>query len=850
MFLNLIFAVATVISSGSSGDFFESAVNLPAGISEIRTEQEFTAATIFSLDGSDLPEIFFENSDGKFSPWHTADGESGMSELLFVGRGARSIRVRSEKAVAVGVHFFDTRAKFSTISRKFLATAGTLVARFDPFDDDSFDDPRTGLPAELNLRPPKYISRADWGADENLRLLSTAKRMGRRAGKTWFRTEAERVPPKFRPKLKTRVNSDGERLFWPVSESPKILKFAIHHTGEYIEEERDPMEIMRAIYFFHTITRGWGDIGYNYVIDKQGNIYEGRAGGPRAVGAHTAFHNIGTVGISLMGNFQREQPTDAQLKVLSLLLADHARRFGVDPVGKTRFLGKLTFNITGHRNIAERGHGTACPGRNLVAKLPQIRLDSARFWDILRRNEKRRTKTARDFLRKSSAAPRIFRERRDRTDRTRPVGVGKPIPMTVLQRGDRRVIDISVKNGTDFSWARGTELVVKNPPDGMTISKFRALERVAPGRAGIFRGVVRARTTPNGRYDLELLPVFLNKKIKYHLQVERSSITLPMQVSGDRNFFSKKIASNLVASSFSTPVDRRVISRLARAKPVSKRKPAEDFGIPVKIRLKFFDSKFAEIFGSETVEIFDDRENLLGRISAGEVVQIFSTGEFRKKRVRVKIGSREWTRKSVSTRTNGVLTISNYDRGLGKTKYNEFRERLNFYPGLLVVNELPLEKYLWGLAEEPTTEPTEKKHAIHVLARSYAYAYAGERRKFRTDLYDLEDDPATSQFYLGYGWEKFHSEQKKLVAETRGKMLRYNGKVVVGPYFTQSNGRSSGKWKKQYPWTRAQILPFDRGLEQKGHGVGLSGNSARVLAEKGLDFVEILKYFFEGVEVE
>jgi peptidoglycan hydrolase-like amidase len=103
--------------------------------------------------------------------------------------------------------------------------------------------------------------------------------------------------------------------------------------------------------------------------------------------------------------------------------------------------------------------------------------------------------------------------------------------------------------------------------------------------------------------------------------------------------------------------------------------------------------------------------------------------------------------------------------------------------------------------------------------------------------------------YLGYDWEAYHHEQKVLIAETKGRVLTYNGKPVIGPYFTQSAGESSSKWVSQYPWTKGRKLPYDEGLEPKGHGVGLSGNSAHKLADAGKNYVEILNYFYQNTDV-
>ena len=75
----------------------------------------------------------------------------------------------------------------------------------------------------------------------------------------------------------------------------------IHHTDS--PNEQDPLTAIRAIYYYHAVTQEWGDIGYNFLIDRNGTIYEGRYGGANVVGGHALQYNYGSVGIGLIGDF-------------------------------------------------------------------------------------------------------------------------------------------------------------------------------------------------------------------------------------------------------------------------------------------------------------------------------------------------------------------------------------------------------------------------------------------------------------------------------------------------------------------------------------------------------------------
>ncbi|MCF7812831.1 N-acetylmuramoyl-L-alanine amidase [Candidatus Gracilibacteria bacterium] len=854
MLENLLLSIASLISANPGMTFFEAELDIPAGEFELSAEMEWNAVTLFSPDGSALPPMWYHDGEN-FRPWPIAEEPNEQEnqtllELLLTNPENDTLRIKSNEPVSVVAHFYNTRIS----GERFVATAGTSDHsetrssddNFSPLDDDTFDDPETGLAPYVSK--PQYISRHQWGANEDLRVWKPTRRG---LLQQWFETEEDLVEPQYRPKVIRAKDQQGRDLRWPIAESPIIKKFVIHHTGEYVENGRDPMEIMRAIYAFHTLTRGWGDIGYNYVIDKQGNIYEGRAGGPRAVGAHVAFHNIGTVGVSLMGNFEYEQPTERQLDVLKVLLAEHANRFNLDPKERSFFLGTNSYNIAGHKDVARQGHATSCPGKNLAELLPRLRREVAFLKDVLYRQEKSQKPMARDFLQQSEDAPQFFKkpERFQRPEKAPLISPAKLITKEIIQRGDRKTLEVKFENGTQDMWpAKISKFLIQNLPEGMSATPFRAVDSIQPGRDGFFRGTIIVDNVPNGIYTLHMYPEFIKDKI--FRDQEFPYFELPIQVSGDKIIRS---ANPIPSTSKKEEEKPDFLKKLSAT--MFHRSAAKNDQPKVKVKLKFFDQNYAQVDSTQKIILLEDSKQIAS-IHPSTSVKIVPDADIKKKQrfVRIYSGEESWIANHVTLRTDGILQIKNYSRNLGKLPYNQFRRELHFYPEtsekLLIVNELPIEEYLWGLAEEPGTEPDEKRHAIHVLARSYAYVYSGAKRKFGTSLYDLEDDPATSQFYLGYDWERYHSSQKDLVAETEGRVLTYAGQPVIGPYFTQSEGHSSDKWHKAYPWAKVRPLPFDEGLEQRGHGVGLSGNSARELAKQGKNYEEIIDYFFEGVKTE
>ncbi len=179
---------------------------------------------------------------------------------------------------------------------------------------------------------------------------------------------------------------DGERSpRWP-PEYRRVTHIIIHHT-ETSNADGDYAARVRAIWYYHAITRGWGDIGYNYLIDPHGNVYEGRAGGDDVAAGHAYPFNYGSLGVGLIGNYDKVPPSTAMQESLIKLLDWQVDRRGINPQGVGTFTGALDCggsvtltrpNIAGHRDFRGYGCGQvfndkSCPGSYVYALLPAIR---------------------------------------------------------------------------------------------------------------------------------------------------------------------------------------------------------------------------------------------------------------------------------------------------------------------------------------------------------------------------------------------------------------------------------------------------------------------------------------------
>lgn len=155
-------------------------------------------------------------------------------------------------------------------------------------------------------------------------------------------------------------------IAWPPSYQT-VRRIIVHHTATEPGWE-DPAAMVRAIYYYHAVILGWGDIGYNYLIDWQGNVYEGRFGGPNVVGGHAYEFNPGSMGVAIIGDYTEAAPIDASIEALTQLIQRRAPHVDVTVAEDWLNWGDVP-NLLGHGDVIE----TSCPGAQLDALLPYVR---------------------------------------------------------------------------------------------------------------------------------------------------------------------------------------------------------------------------------------------------------------------------------------------------------------------------------------------------------------------------------------------------------------------------------------------------------------------------------------------
>ncbi|MFE4049210.1 peptidoglycan recognition protein [Streptomyces sp. YIM B13518] len=271
--------------------------------------------------------------------------------------------------------------------------SGLRLELVDP-GEETPDGPRTGaMSAEATAASAANSALAPLGALELPALNDEQTRREYLALRGAELTGRQRAEPYIgpRPAIVTRRG-------WGADESLREKRFVytgkvkaafVHHTasGNTYTCAQAP-SLVRGFYRYHVRSLGWRDIGYNFLVDKCGRIYEGRAGGVAkpVKGAHTLGFNTNTTGIAVIGSYGSKKPSSSAVKAVARLTAWKLGLHGMNPRAKTYLKSaggnlyrkgkKVRLNvISGHRD----GFNTSCPGGKLYKKLGTARSTAARY---------------------------------------------------------------------------------------------------------------------------------------------------------------------------------------------------------------------------------------------------------------------------------------------------------------------------------------------------------------------------------------------------------------------------------------------------------------------------------------
>ncbi|WP_435172430.1 peptidoglycan recognition protein family protein [Gordonia hongkongensis] len=298
-----------------------------------------------------------KNPDGKWGPWTVLEqitrGQAPSAknpvgtEPVWVG-DAREVQVAASKD---GLAIPAAETQGGDLAQLAVGTASTVVTELATVALNALKatlispESLLGLGSSL-LSPltggPQVVARQAWGADESIRCSQ----------------------PVYSPQMRGAI---------------------VHHTaGSNDYTPQQSAEIVRGIYAYHARSLNWCDIGYNVLIDKYGQIFEGAFGGldRNVEGTHTGGFNKETVGVSMIGNLEEVPPTAAMVSATGKFLRWRLGKAGLNPAGTatltsegfagTKFAAGTQSNlpvISGHRDY----NSTSCPGVHGYAALTAIR---------------------------------------------------------------------------------------------------------------------------------------------------------------------------------------------------------------------------------------------------------------------------------------------------------------------------------------------------------------------------------------------------------------------------------------------------------------------------------------------
>lgn len=308
-------------------------------VSELAAKKvpEFSTVGVTWADAETEPSVEIKTrTAGKWSPWtsladsvdesaSSADAAEGPDGAEAAGArpGTDPLFVGSADGIAVRI---SAAAGRSVVDPQVSLISSPVVA--------SDRQVASSLSRSTSNLQPRIVSRAGWGANESWRGIN-------------------------RGCLTPRIDDTVQAAI-------------VHHTaGSNSYSAAQSASVVRGVYAYHTKSQGWCDVGYNFLVDKYGTIFEGRFGGidKPVHGAHATSWNTDTVGVSMMGNYDTTRPGKATLESVAKVIAWKFATYNRDPLGKVSLAGKYIDRISGHGDVMS----TSCPGRYGRSEFPAMR---------------------------------------------------------------------------------------------------------------------------------------------------------------------------------------------------------------------------------------------------------------------------------------------------------------------------------------------------------------------------------------------------------------------------------------------------------------------------------------------
>lgn len=623
-------------------------------------------------------------------------------------------------------------------------------------------------------------------------------------------------------------------LWRPIKYKFEKDRIIIHHTAnDYskISNMEETKEFLRNIYKFHAFTRWWWDIWYNFIIDKDWNIYEWRKWWEWVVWAHSKRNNTLSIWISLIWNFEIQKPTDEQLKSLILLTRSFVDKYKIDPYKKVSYhmdsdhepylKDSINNSIVWHKD----SWYTSCPWKNLYVLLPKIieyvsnqkLVISDFFWNQVVWNNPIKFSTWNSEIAKQDLNKKSYNQSISKIYMLKDNNFQINITPKILINQNLQCSSDNFNISINKCYFKKKELIIdfsRIKQLASWITKFKIVDN---------NSILNVKTKLIWIDEIEKL--IENLKNNYVVQ----------------NWI--KYASNKTKK-----INYKIWINEAKQLMSNKLKV-----LLYDLSMNFDKWDIVCNWNCNLDLDWLEFENL-------SWVSVLQTNW--KIKLLIWDSNFEWNKLIIQSKN--YLEILNYDRKSYAWKnWNIFKWDLifqkdeikkldwNYIKKIILINEISLIDYLYWIAESNDNEPIEKMKLMALLSKNYILFYVNKKNSHPSipinASYNSIDDPRLFQKYVWAWYLNTSTKRKQIVDDTYDKIILYDWYLPILPYFNCS-AWFTFSWFDKYWWIDTPYLEskldYWKCDKFNWHWVGLSWYWATIMANKWYNFTKILKYYY------
>ncbi len=626
---------------------------------------------------------------------------------------------------------------------------------------------------------------------------------------------------------KTLETYEWNELWWPNSYRFDKESIVVHHTDndyDRFETEEEVRTFLRNIYRSHAMTNWWGDLWYNFVIDHFGNIYEWRSGWSWVVGAHASWNNVTSVWISLIWNFDKQQPTKEQINSLIELSTAISNKYDINPLERRiynkpwwdePYIQKVTdYSIVWHRDI----WNTSCPWANLYEILPQIR------------------EVVSDNKNNIQLAADIREESRD-------LAWYEEIPQRSIE-----------SNSTQYIWWDSQEMSLSVDWQEV-INCYTESSNIAVNDCYL--------NNWNFEFELYYLWSVASGEHTIILETDKEIISYDLTLLWQKDLDKAVEASKTnFKETVSDPTTGNRIQKIEKEVDTDSAMSYLDKNVQVLLYELTTDYDNYDISCSNTCSI-EIQWNFKENISDFSLKRYSDSLE-------VKIWDESYYSEFIDIYNNWwLIQFDNYSReSYGWTPWNKFRWNIHIKKDYIkhlweetkndwvIINNLPFYDYMKWVVETNDQEHMQKNKIMALISKNYMLFYFDKWNEHpsipKASSYNAVDDARIFQKYAWAWVENTITKWYDALEKTWDEIVVFDDHIPILPYYNCS-AWFTWSWEERFWWTDTPYLQskldFVSCDDFKWHWVWLSWRWAEYLANRWISYESILRYYYDWVQI-